>query len=346
MDSRSTGPAAAPAGRIARIRAAAFRAHSRMAGDLRLAVVTLFNASSFAIIGPFAIYRVTTGEWSIVFADALILSAFSAYTVLAWKYNRIVLAANLFAATASLAGLVTVLLLGVSPVWIFGLLVASFLMAETRVAVIASVVVIGCVALQPETFHTSTEYFAFVAVAVMVSLFSLIFATRVDNQRSQLTRLAGQDGLTGAFNRRSLDEDLEVLTRHGRTEGDLSLALLDLDDFKRFNDEHGHETGDRILIDLTAIVATATRDKDRFYRYGGDEFILLMPRTGRHGAEVAIQNLCRQVHERLECPGGRVRMSVGIAAYRDGETVDEWLGRADRALLDAKRSGKGRIETD
>lgn len=345
MDSRPSSREAEAAGRVARLKTSLERARARMRGDRRLAVVTLFSFSSFAIIGPFAVYRITTGDWSIVIADALILSAFAAFTVLAWEYNKVLLAANLYAATASLAGLVTVLLLGVSPVWIFGLLVANFLMADTRIAAIVSTIVIGFIALHPDTFYTLADYFAFLAVAVMVSLFSLIFATRVDSQHRQLTHLAARDGLTGAFNRRSLDEDLALLTRSGQAESDLSLALIDLDDFKRFNDEHGHDLGDRILVDLTAIVSSTTREKDRFYRYGGDEFILLMPRTDESGAEVAMKNLCREVSERLECPSGRVRMSTGVAKFRDGESVEEWLGRADRALLNAKRSGKGRIET-
>lgn len=315
-----------------------------MRGNLRLAVVTLFTVSSFAIIGPFAIYRVTTGDWSIVIADIVILSAFAAFTVLAWKYNRVLLAANLYAATASLAGLVTVLFLGVNPVWIFGLLVGNFLMAETRVAGIASIVVIVCVAVQPDTFSAPTDYFAFLGVAVMVSVFSLIFATHVDTQHSQLTQLAARDGLTGAFNRRSLDDDLRLLTRNDAAGIQLCLALIDLDDFKQLNDEYGHDLGDRILIDLTRIAKSCTREKDRFYRYGGDEFTLLMPRTSEAGAKVAVRNLCRQVAERLECPNGRVSISAGLAERRSGESVDEWLGRADQALLRAKRAGKNRIE--
>lgn len=345
MDSRVTARDDRASGRMARLTAGLASARLQMRGNLRLAVVTLFSVSSFVIIGPFAIYRVTTGDWAIVIADALILAIFAALTVLAWEYGRVRLAANLYAVAASLAGLVTVLVLGVNPVWVFGLLVGNFLMAETRVAAIASIVVIGCVAFQPDTFATMADYFAFLAVATMVSLFSLIFAAHVDTQHSQLTSLAARDGLTGAFNRRSLDDDLRLLTRSGAVDGPLSLALIDLDDFKRLNDEYGHDLGDRILVDLTKIAVSSTREKDRFYRYGGDEFVLLMPRTARAGAEVAVRNLCRQVTERLECPDGEVRVSAGMAERRAGESVEEWLGRADQALLSAKRSGKGRVET-
>lgn len=342
MDSRRSTPGTRSPDHMARLKSA----RQRMRGNLRLAVVTLFTASSFAIIGPFAIYRVTTGEWAIVIADMVILMTFASFTVLAWKYGRVLLAANLYAVTASLAGLVTVLFLGVNPVWIFGLLVGNFLMAETRVAGIASAIVIVLMALQPDTFVTMADYFAFLAVATMVSLFSLIFATHVDTQHTQLSHLAARDGLTGAFNRRSLDEDLRVLTRNGTARDQCSLALLDLDDFKRFNDDHGHDLGDRILVDLTAIVSSSTREKDRFYRYGGDEFILLMPNTERVGAEAALRKLCSEVADRLECPGGRVRISAGVAQRRAGESVEDWLGRADKALLRAKSAGKDRVETD
>lgn len=317
------------------------RLSERMRLDLRLAVVTLFAISSFFLIGPFALYRFSIGQWLAGTADLVIIAIFCGMALLAWVPRWTKLAADIFAATASAGGLFMVLGLGNSAMWLFGTLVGVFLMAQRVLAVIASAVVIVSVAFRPDTFTTRTEYFTFLAVATMVSLFSLIFSTRVDSQHRELTKIAARDGLTGALNRRSLDRDIGALVEDfDRATDPHCLVIMDIDNFKELNDTHGHEAGDRVLACLTELVQSNTRNSDRFYRYGGEEFVLLLPNTTLDGARTALDKLQGILAGQLIGPEQPVTVSFGIAELHPHESASEWLSRADQALLNAKRSGK------
>ena len=315
-----------------------------MRSDVRLAIVTLYCMCSFALITPFAIYRFFVGDFFIGLADIAIVTVFIALMLLAWKPGKTQLAADLTACAATLGVMTVVLLLGISPLWTFSTLVGNFLMARKKVAVVASVTMVLSIGAQPSVFPVMTDRLTFLAVAAMVSLFSLIFATRVTRQHGRMSEMLSRDGLTGAFNRRALDHDLQTITRiPGRF--DDSLVLMDLDEFKRLNDTHGHDAGDRILMDLTRFIDTRTREMDRFYRYGGEEFVLLLPRTPLPGARKLIDKLRQALLEELQGPGGTVTISMGLAQRLPDESPDDWLKRADTALLEAKRAGKNRVVT-
>lgn len=318
---------------------------NRMQSDLRLAIVTLFCLCTFLIIGSFGLYRLLIGDWLIAIVDFIIVLALLALTILAWNPNWTRTATNLVAFSASLAGVTVTLFLGLTTMWVFAVLVANFLMAERKMALAVSLAMVGSIALVPEVFTDRIEHLSFIAVASMVSLFSLIFAARVDNQRGKLTEMASRDGLTGAYNRRALDQDLLTLVNAPAKEpGGYCLAIMDMDDFKQLNDRHGHEAGDKVLVRLTEIVQSATRSNDRFYRYGGEEFVLLLPGTSLAGARTALANLRKNLARNLAGPDGKVTASFGLAQWRPSDSAETWLDRADQALLIAKRKGKDRIE--
>src|SRR5690606_12715219 len=127
------------------------------------------------------------------------------------------------------------------------------------------------------------------------------FSHRVDTRHGHLTEIAALDGLTGAFNRRTLDQDLETFSIDADNGGrPACLAIMDMDTVKRLNDVHGHDAGDQVLIRLTEIVNSSTRDSDRFYRYGGEEFVLVLPGTTLVGARVAMNNLIENIATSLQ----------------------------------------------
>lgn len=318
---------------------------SRMQTDMRLAIIMLYTVCSMSIIGSFAVYRFYMGEWLVGLADTSIVAVFVALAIFACIPRWTRLAVNLYAVTASVAGIGVVVLLDLSTLWTFSILVGNFLMADRRVAVATSFLLVGILGVQPQIFENLTEQFTFIAVATMVSLFSAIFATRVDTQHGRLNEMASRDGLTDAFNRRSLDLDLQTLVDDPKV-GTRShcLAIMDLDNFKALNDQHGHEAGDEILIRLSQIVRNQTRENDRFYRYGGEEFVLLLPDTTLAGARIALVNLFNILERELTGPDGRVTSSFGLAQLQPSESVEDWLSRADQALFKAKRNGKDRIE--
>jgi len=160
-----------------------------------------------------------------------------------------------------------------------------------------------------------------------------------ERKRAQirLAAAARLDPLTGVANRRVWEEELQrVLTRARRDRKPLSVAILDLDNFKGFNDDWGHPRGDRLLRDVATAWSHALRDVDFLARYGGDEFAVVMPGCAGLDARAVLQRLREATPERQQTSGG-------VAEWDGKESADELVGRADAALFEAKRAHRGSI---
>lgn len=173
---------------------------------------------------------------------------------------------------------------------------------------------------------------------------------------ARVKELSERDELTGAHNRRHLLGTLELeISRAQRFRAPFSLAIIDLDHFKRFNDEHGHQAGDEILRGFCDLVRDRARELDvlgrqdvdeTFGRYGGEEFLLVMPHTPAAGSAICIERIRATVEAHaFQTHAGSLHatFSAGIAEYRQGESAAELLARADRALYAAKTDGRNRI---
>ena len=163
-------------------------------------------------------------------------------------------------------------------------------------------------------------------------------------QASRLNRLAATDPLTGLANRRQTLELLEQLARDGRLERSPVLMLCDLDHFKNINDGWGHAMGDQVLVAVANALRASTRDSDAVARWGGEEFLIVLPDTREADpAELAERLRARvealQVAERHQCPVP-VTLSIGIARLGAGESGASWLKRSDDALYRAKSDGR------
>jgi diguanylate cyclase (GGDEF)-like protein len=163
----------------------------------------------------------------------------------------------------------------------------------------------------------------------------------------RIEELAELDELTGSYNRRSIMRMLgEEITRARRIETRCSIALIDLDWFKRINDAHGHPTGDEVLRTFAITMFANIRTIDRFGRYGGEEFLLVLPDTPVDGAAQILERL-REIVADLDwsafSPGMRVTISAGVTTLQPNETPDTFLARADRALYSAKARGRNQI---
>ena len=161
----------------------------------------------------------------------------------------------------------------------------------------------------------------------------------------QLKRLTVTDDLTGLYNQRDLFEQLPREVQRAKRAGSAcSLCLFDLDGFKEYNDTHGHLEGDRLLRTVGSVVSRTIRAKtDRAFRYGGDEFVLLLPHTSRAEAQVLVDRLRKAVSEAL---AGAVGFSAGIAEYSPGMESRDFIEAADRLMYRAKRKGGNRLEPE
>jgi diguanylate cyclase (GGDEF)-like protein len=167
---------------------------------------------------------------------------------------------------------------------------------------------------------------------------------RLREGHDELERLSVTDPLTGLYNRRRMMEALEnEVRRSRRLKHTFAVLLADVDNFKRYNDAHGHPAGDEVLKRVAAILRDATRDVDIVARYGGEEFFVLMPETEGDGAA----DVADRVRQRLAAdplPGGTVTLSFGVAEFPvHGDTGETLIAIADGALYQAKREGRDRV---
>ena len=163
----------------------------------------------------------------------------------------------------------------------------------------------------------------------------------------RIEELAELDELTGSFNRRCIMRMLEdEIARAHRIDTPCSIALIDLDWFKRINDNYGHPTGDEVLRTFAITVFANIRTIDRFGRYGGEEFLLMLPDTSGDSAACILDRL-RAIIADLDwsafSPGMQVTISAGVATLKPDETADALLARADGALYTAKARGRNHI---
>ena len=205
-----------------------------------------------------------------------------------------------------------------------------------------------------ERFATMTVFILTIGRCMFVGIFSSTMrqtlyknGLELKEAYKRIEELAALDELTGSFNRRCIMRMLDdEITRSQRTKAPCSIALIDLDWFKRINDTYGHPTGDEVLRTFAITVFANIRAIDRFGRYGGEEFLLVLPDTPGDAATRLLDRL-RAIVSDLDwsafSPGMQVTVSAGVTTLRPDETADTFLARADGALYTAKARGRNSI---
>jgi diguanylate cyclase len=177
--------------------------------------------------------------------------------------------------------------------------------------------------------------------------------TELDQLRDELAKVKAEvliDGLTNLTNRRGFDKQIDELMRTSEETGAIfSLVIIDIDHFKKLNDNYGHVFGDRVLRALGQIMKNGVKGRDMVARYGGEEFAVLLPETGLMGAQI----LADQIRSHIERARIRkmsteetidaITISAGVAEYKIGEDVSEFVQRADKALYAAKGAGRNQV---
>jgi diguanylate cyclase (GGDEF)-like protein len=195
-------------------------------------------------------------------------------------------------------------------------------------------------AFNEEDFHLSQILTDEIAVAIQRSF---IYANILD--------ISIRDGLTGCFNRKKFDLDLQVELASARQEkSEVSLLMIDVDWFKKYNDFHGHPKGDELLKKVVGLLKSHTRPYDRTYRYGGEEFAVLLFNTIKENAVIVANRLQKTIEqeefegEADSQPEKKITVSIGVASFpKDAKTVIDLIKAADSMLYRAKESGRNRV---
>jgi diguanylate cyclase (GGDEF)-like protein len=164
----------------------------------------------------------------------------------------------------------------------------------------------------------------------------------IDNAKlyGETQKMALHDPLTGLANRRFMDIKLkQAISLAERYNQPLCVSLLDIDFFKKYNDSRGHDAGDKVLIMVAEEITRGIRKSDLAARFGGEEFLIILPESDMSSARKAVERMRRNIAESLE-----VTISGGIALYKKGSSVEEFIRMADSALYQAKENGRNRVE--
>ena len=302
--------------------------------------------------GIFGFYLLMRSGWTQHFADPALTLQQMVFAIVAMSAAYVI--------NPPLRGMLLIMVARV-------LMFAAFILSPraSRALGLLAVTLLGLVMLAmatyaPQVFDPTIETIHFVFAAVILPVISMLagdlssMRTRLKLQKSELQdalarihKLATRDDLTGLINRRHMEELAALEQRRAQRSGSQPcLCLLDIDHFKRINDAHGHAAGDDVLRLFARHAAASMRETDVLARWGGEEFLVMLPDTRPDEARVGVERL-RRVLSRDEAWGPqahmRVSFSAGLTAWRPGEPLRDALARADHALYQAKASGRDRL---
>ncbi|MGL6290007.1 MAG: diguanylate cyclase [Silanimonas sp.] len=319
----------------------------RMRTDFRLGLYLVFGVIAVAVLLPLGGVRLYQGALAHATLDLVFVAIILATSAYALRGGDLGRAGLILAVLLALGGCLVVRISEAGIYWLHTILMASAFMVGTRVGAGLFLGTIVFLVVEREALVRAGQPLAVLSSLLVSGAFAVSFARFASQRRAHLEQMATVDPLTGAENRRALEVELAIVIAGFRRDArPVALALIDLDHFKSVNDRFGHEEGDRVLQDFVRLVQASVRRTDRLYRYGGEEFVLLMPATDELGLELAMSHLREQVRNGLQVRGEPVTMSIGGAILRVGERRDEWFTRADDALYRAKDRGRNRLEID
>jgi diguanylate cyclase (GGDEF)-like protein len=200
------------------------------------------------------------------------------------------------------------------------------------------------VSIQIEPLTDYVLVYQILAAITLLGLFFLYRHLQLTRYNRLLMTLSVTDKLTQIYNRVKLDADLEEFQNlYYRYKNSFAIILIDIDDFKLVNDSYGHQTGDRLLIELAEVLKSAARESDVLGRWGGEEFMVICPQTNLAGAKIVAEKLREALATHKFSTVGHKTASFGIAAFTDDDSISNLIKRADEALYIAKTSGKDKV---
>jgi diguanylate cyclase (GGDEF)-like protein len=318
----------------------------RLQTDFQLGIVLIYGFCAVTLISAFAIYRFITGSVAGGFLDLFLVLSIGTMVVYGWRSGKTEMAGK-FLVLLNVVGttLSTVLLGDTGLYWVFVAISINFFLSwSTSFVAALNILMLLAVMQLSNSITSSVTLWTFLSTGSLLTLLSAIVSRQYRIQNERLQHLATVDPLTGAYNRRNMEHDLQMAVEEfGRNRTPMALLLFDLDHFKVINDHHGHDKGDEVLVQFADLVSGSTRKVDRFFRYGGEEFLLLVKGIGYSEAHALAEKIRHGTENALATSFGKVTVSAGIAGLRVGESYEKWLGRADEALYRAKREGRNRV---
>lgn len=319
--------------------------HVRPPKEKALLWISAFSSLSIAI---FAAIRFYENELQMAVIDSFISLVTLAFFIFVYITHRVKIANIFMAIFLSAATLLTLSLKGQWQLyWLYPIIIAIFYLLPQKAAVIIITITLCIMAIIIYPILDITSFMTIIITTTLTSVFSFVIFQAYDNRNRRLTLLATIDPLTLASNRRALDAALvDIIRSQQRAPYAMSLFLIDLDYFKKINDNYGHSIGDQVLISLCSLLKDNIRALDTLYRYGGEEFIIMPLNTELAQAMNIADKLRKIVEEHLFIEDIKITVSIGVAQYKMSESAEKWISRADSALYKAKKSGRNKVLSD
>ncbi|HEY7775536.1 MAG TPA: GGDEF domain-containing protein [Kineobactrum sp.] len=313
---------------------------------LELSIMNYMGSVGAALVSGFSVYRYQTGDTVGAMINAFIVTMVVIAMLLGRERRFAHYALILFGLVITVASLMSALLVSSNGLlWAYLVIWVNCLILPRLLTVLVNALIILALAVTSRLFESPLHHISWITVAMLMAVFGLIFTNQLRQQRRLLAAQATLDPLTGVGNRRLMQQHLEATVAERRRTSDLSstIMVIDLDLFKRINDNHGHDAGDQVLADFAARVRDTLRAEDGLYRMGGEEFVVLLRGMPADAAELALPELHQRLSGSVQGPDGPVRFSAGAAVLKRGEDWSKWLARADDALYAAKAAGRDRL---
>jgi diguanylate cyclase (GGDEF)-like protein len=310
----------------------------------QLSILTLICIIAVVGVLPFVAIRYLDGNFIAVAINISVLLGIIALVVYAHCSSKVQIASAITAVLINGGVILITVINGIdSFLWVYPVFTATFFLIKPLQAFCINAATGTFLVVLSDIFDT-IPLDSYVVTSVALSLSAFVYASHSKKQLRLLETLNTIDPLTGALNRRALSSDMEAALSNSERNGtEQLLVILDLDHFKVVNDKYGHAAGDQVLKNLVAIITANIRKYDRLYRFGGEEFVLLISKISHQQQRIFIDKLRLSIKDKLKAPNGEeITVSFGVAPWAPGTTMDTWLKRADDALYLAKESGRDR----
>ena len=309
-------------------------------------ILLLMCALSIPSIFPFAIYRLLHHAWLAALVDFCIVGGVFSVMIYVWVTGRFKVASIVVTIFYSAGMVFAVKVNGISLIyWTYPTMIAAFFMLKPRVAVLINASSLAALIVILVQKVPSLDLMTIVMTFILINLFAYIFAYRTAIQHKELNQQAEHDFLTDTGNRRALAAHLKRYLKAPSARPEASILMLDIDHFKRINDQFGHLIGDEVLIRLCELLRTRTRASDRIFRYGGEEFVMIVENANTKAAAKLAEELRVLVSESVLIENHPVTISIGVSGMERDKSPSEWLMNADQMLYLAKQSGRNRVCT-
>lgn len=294
---------------------------------------------------PSVIFNAYLGLYTLALIELVLAGLCIANSYLLIRRNRR-LASPLVTVLVSFAILVATVLSGLYAAiyWAYAFPVALYLLVGARQALVMNIAWWVVCTLMAAFLLSPLEAISYSGGHVSTCIFLHILFSILNHHEKQLKELTVRDPLTHALNRRAMLEHLEdAVLSHQRYQVVSSIIIIDIDNFKDINDTFGHREGDQVLVNLVKVLEQRVRCTDRICRYGGEEFILLLPNTDREQAFKVADSIRDHIEATRLTLKQRVTISCGVAEVRAEDTLSDWIHRGDMALYDAKNQGRNQV---